>query len=348
MSKPKKNFSYIDFSKENFDKCGFFVKSLQLKSGAIPSNQDGTHDPWDHIESIMALNFIHDKDSSELGFEWLINNQNADGSWFSKYEDIYPLEKNKPTHFGPYIAVAALHFYKIYSDKTYLYYLWPTIESAINFSINIQNMKGTIPWSIDRKGNIENDYLLTGSSSILKSLECAIAISKILNQTKNISKWKKSYSLLKKAIIRPDGNFDLQKDRKKFSMDWYYPIISGCLDQTMNEFYVKKVFSDFYVNDIGVKCVKEEPWITVAESCEFIISLVISKKPKEAKRLLSDIINISDDDFIPYMGWQYKEKIFWPNEKPSWTSAALILAADTVNSYTKAADLFLKNQLDLY
>ena len=47
------------------------------------------------------------------------------------------------------------------------------------------------------------------------------------------------------------------------------------------------------------------------------------------------------------MGWQYKEKIFWPNEKPTWTAAAM-LAADAVFGYTSAADLFLKNQLDSF
>ena len=57
---------------------------------------------------------------------------------------------------------------------------------------------------------------------------------------------------------------------------------------------------------------------------------------------------ISDKNNIPYMGWQYKEKIFWPNEKPTWTAAAMLLAADAVFGYTSAADLFLKNQLDSF
>ena len=66
----------------------------------------------------------------------------------------------------------------------------------------------------------------------------------------------------------------------------------------------------------------------------------------------SDVIKgitlISDKNNIPYMGWQYKEKIFWPNEKPTWTAAAMLLAADAVFGYTSAADLFLKNQLDSF
>ena len=87
---------------------------------------------------------------------------------------IEPIEKNKPTHFGPYISVAALHFYKSFLNKEFLEELWPTIKSAINFSVNLQTSNGTIPWSIDSNGEIEKDYLLTGSSSILKSIECGM------------------------------------------------------------------------------------------------------------------------------------------------------------------------------
>ena len=48
------------------------------------------------------------------------------------------------------------------------------------------------------------------------------------------------------------------------------------------------------------------------------------------------------------MGWQYEKNIFWPNEKPSWTAAALIIAADSVLNFTDASDLFLKDQSTLY
>ena len=334
--------------KSFFENIAKFIKSIQLESGAIPSNDDGSHDPWDHIESIMGLNFANEYESSKLAFNWLIKNQNQDGSWFSKYMDDIPIQKNKPTHFAPYISVAALHFYKIFSDKEYLEYLWPSIESAINFSIKLQIQNGTIPWSVDKNQKIEEDFLLTGSSSILKSIECGIAISKIIKSTKNLEDWNHSYELLSKAIKNPSGKFDLLKDRKRFSMDWYYPILSGCLNDNQKFFYVDKVFKDFYIKEMGIKCVIEEPWVTVAETCEFIICLMISGRDEDAKKLLKDVINISDINGVPYMGWQYEENIFWPLERPSWTSAALIIAADSVMGLSKGKDLFLKDQSILY
>jgi len=349
MYKPNKKLDKSKaFNRNLFENLGNYIKSIQLESGAIPSNKDGSHDPWDHIESIMGLNFANEKESSKLAFEWLIKNQNNDGSWFSKYNDSHPLEKNKSTHFGPYISVAALHFYKIFEDKEFLEYLWPNIKLALKFSLSLQIPNGTIPWSIDEGGKIEEDYLLTGSSSILKSIECGIAISKLLNDKENISNWTQSHKSLSNAIRNPMGKFDLLQDRKRFSMDWYYPILSGCLNDKERDYYIDKVFNDFYVEDIGVKCVIEEPWITVAETCEFIIALMISNRDEDAKKLLLDVLNICDKDNIPYMGWQYEENIFWPKEKPSWTSAAAILAADTILDFSKASDLFKRDQSSLY
>ena len=337
----KKN---ITPGKDIFLRIAQSIKTNQLDSGAIPSNADLSHDPWDHIEAIMGLNFLNDKESSDLAFKWLKNNQNKDGSWYAKYSNNDPIELNKPTHFGPYISVAALHYYKIFSDKDKLLELWETIDSAIDFSLNLQGSNGTIPWSVDKNNQIEKDFLLTGASSILKSLECAIAISKILDLDSN-EKWTKAYELLAYAIKNPKGLFDKTIDRSRFSMDWYYPIISGVLSDSEKDKYIKKIYKDFYIEGIGVKCVVEEPWVTVAETSEFIVSLVISNEIEEAKKLLIEVMNISDLNDIPYMGWQYEENIFWPEEKPSWTAAALILAADSIYDFSSGSDILKENQL---
>ena len=349
MHKPKKFKLHKDFlRKEIFKINGAYIKSIQYKSGAIPSNKDGTHDPWDHIESIMGLNIYKDIEASKSAFNWLTHHQNSDGSWYAKYYKTDAIEKNKPTHFSPYIAVAALHFFRIFKDINFLQSIWSSIELAVNFSVELQQDNGTIPWSINNNSQIENDYLLTGCSSILKSIECSIALSKILNKTENIEKWKKAHLLLSNAIQDPDGKFDLIKDRKRFSMDWYYPILSGCLKQDEKSYYINKIFKDFYLDGIGIKCVIEEPWVTVAETSEFILALMCAGYDDEAKRLLFDVLNISDEEGIPFMGWQYEQNIFCPEEKPSWTAAALMLSADCVFDYSDASDLFKSDQRSVF
>ena len=68
---------------------------------------------------------------------------------------------------------------------------------------------------------------------------------------------------------------------------------------------------------------------------------------KIASELLLNAIAIVDREGIPYMGWQFYENIYWPEETPSWTSAACILAADANNQLTPGADLFIKQQFKL-
>ena len=41
---------------------------------------------------------------------------------------------------------------------------------------------------------------------------------------------------------------------------------------------------------------------------------------------------------------EFHENIYWPEETPSWTSGACILAADANHQLTPGADLFIKQQ----
>ena len=63
----------------------------------------------------------------------------------------------------------------------------------------------------------------------------------------------------------------------------------------------------------------------------------------EIAKFSNKVKTISDDEQIPYMGWQFKEKIFWPFEQPSWTIAALILAEDAIYNTSKASRVFTAN-----
>ena len=128
-------------------------------------------------------------------------------------------------------------------------------------------------------------------------------------------------------------------------MDWYYPIISGAFNTDESKEIINKTLSEFYVKGIGIKCVKEEPWVTVAETSEFVIAAAKAEELNLAQDIFLESLNISDNNNIPFMGWQYVENIFWPDEKPSWTAAAVILAADSLYKFTDGCNLFIDSQI---
>jgi len=336
-------YTHLDFYKPIED----YIKSCQSPSGAIPSLKGGKLDPWDHIESLMGLTTLGNLEGARLGFDWLISNQNKDGSWYSEFVNDKATQTNKQTHFSCYMSTGLLHYYLITKDLEYVKSIWPHARKGINFCLNLQNNKGTIPWCLNEEGLPGDDYLITGSSSILKSLECAIALSKIIKDTDKLmlDSWETSYLKLRKAIRNPEGLFDIQVDRKRFSMDWYYPIISGAFNTEESKKIINKTLSEFYVKGIGIKCVKEEPWVTVAETNEFVIAAAKAEELNLAQDIFFESLNISDNNNIPFMGWQYVENIFWPDEKPSWTAAAVVLAADSLYKFTDGSNLFIDSQI---
>ena len=339
------NISHIDpNSLDGLNHLGKFLVDVQFLSGAIPSNQDGSHDPWDHLEALMGLTTLGYKTQALKGLNWMVSNQNQDGSWYNLYQDEKPLELNKQTNYAAYVAVAVWHFYLINNDINFLQEFWEPVKKGILFSLSLQHDNGAIAWNIDEFEKIDEDYLLTGCSSIAKSLECAIAICQALGDQNYESKWRIAHSKLIGALEKPSGIFDLKKDRSRFSMDWYYPILGGINSKKRINSLTTKIKDSFWIQGLGIKCVSDEPWVTVAETSECSIAYKKIGKDKIALELLHNAISIVDSKSIPYMGWQFHENIYWPDETPSWTSAACILAADANNRLTSGAGLFLKQQ----
>ena len=326
------------------DHLGKFLERIQLSSGAIPSNKNNTHDPWDHLEAVMGLTTLGYKTEAAKGFNWMISNQNVDGSWYNLYDDQKPIELNKQTNHSSYLAVAAWHFFLLNKDIDFLQNHWEPIKRGIIFSLSLQNDNGAIAWNVDDKGEVDDDYLLTGCSSITKSLECGIAICQILGHKNQEKEWRIAHAKLIKAIESPKGIFDLKKDRSKFSMDSYYPILGGINAKKAVSSLISNIKTNFWIKGLGIKCVADEPWVTVAETSECSIAFKKMGEDEIALELLHNAIAIVDNKSIPFMGWQYIENIYWPEETPSWTSGACILAADANYKLTSGSDLFLKQQ----
>ena len=66
------NISSLDTSSLNgLEHLGKFISNMQQSSGAIPSNSDGSHDPWDHLEAVMGLATLGYMNEALQGLEWM-------------------------------------------------------------------------------------------------------------------------------------------------------------------------------------------------------------------------------------------------------------------------------------
>src|SRR3546814_12239333 len=51
-------------------------------------------------------------------------------------------------------------------------------------------------------------------------------------------------------------------------MDWYYPVLGGVVLGDAGRARLEERRDTFVMEDRGVRCVSDRPWLTVAETCE--------------------------------------------------------------------------------
>jgi hypothetical protein len=318
------------------EKIAGFIVSMQKESGEIPWSVGGKTDPWDHIESAMGLSIAGFYHKAERAYQWLGATQLADGSWWSEIKDEQIINSTKETNFAAYIAVGVFHHYLITGNVEFLKYMWNSVSRGIQYAINMQALEGEIYWARNSAGVIDKMSLLTGCSSIYMSIKCALEIARILGKKR--PSWLKAKDSLREAIKNRPDLFNMIKAR--YSMDWYYPVLCGAVSGEEAKKRIAKSWEKFVVPEWGVRCVSDRPWVTMAETAELVLALAAIEDYSRAKTIFSWLGDKRFPDGSYWMGVTFPDSIIWPEEKTSWTSAAVLMAWDAINGATPAAKLF--------
>jgi len=316
------------------------ILRLQQPDGGIPWFEEGHLDPWDHTESAMALSVVGEYQAARKAFSWLEMHQLDDGTWWESYRDSKPdkLERRE-TNFIAYVATGVWHHYLITQDKDWLTRQYDMVAAAINAVLRLQSSEGEIQWAFAADGSCMNDALITGCSSIYRSLLCAEHIADALGFDR--SDWSSARYALGDALKHKPHRFDRTwAPKTRFSMDWFYPILAGIYTPEEAQQRLSERWHEFVEPGMGCRCVSDEPWVTVAESCELVMALIAANKRDDAKQLFNDISQWRDEQGVFNTGWQFRDKVYWPEEQPTWTCAAAVLAADALFGYSSASNLF--------
>lgn len=322
-----------------------FILQTQRDSGEIPWFEGGYADPWDHVEAAMGLSIGGEYDAARKAYEWLYSMQLADGSWWAAYrgEEVDNYERRE-TNFVAYIAAGIWHHYLITEDRDFLRAMWPMVDSAIGFVLALQTEHGEILWAVDGEGRPKDDALVTGCSSIYKSLECAHNIAYTLDEPR--PHWLQARQRLGNALRHKPERFDRNWESKaRYSMDWFYPVLTGVLPQKESRARLAARWDEFVENRLGCRCVSDEPWVTVAESCELVLALLAAGDHARAVEVYSWLHQWRLQDGSYWTGYQMVEDLLWPDEKPTWTAGAILMAADALTEHTSASRLFCSVQL---
>ena len=317
-----------------------FILSTQQDGGEIPWFAGGYSDPWDHVEAAMGLSVGGEYAAAVRAYRWLTETQLADGSWWAGYRGAeIDNGERRETNFVAYFATGVWHHYLISSDAEFLREMWPTVEKAIDFVLILQTEHGDIHWSVCPDGSAREDALLTGCCSIYKSLECAHNIAVTLGQHR--PQWLAARARLGDALRHKPERFDRTWESKaRYSMDWFYPVLTGVVSGKDARALIAARWDEFVEEGMGCRCVSDEPWITVAESCELVMALLAAGDHARAVQLYSWLHQWRLEDGAYWTGYQFVLDIMWPDEKPTWTAGAIMLAADALTEYSPASKLF--------
>ena len=316
------------------------IASVQLPNGCIPPVPGGLADPWNHLEAAMALDVGGLRAEAAGAYEWLARTQREDGSWAIGYRNGVVEDGGADANFCSYIATAAWHHHLAAEDPGFLARIWPVVDRAIEFTLGLQAPGGEVLWARDAVGRAWPGALLTSNSCIHLSLGCALAIAEQVGRQRPA--WDAAQAAVGEAIRSRPAAFEA-KDR--WSMDWYYPILGRVIDGPAAEARLKESWDRFVVPGIGVRCVADQPWVTVAETCELVLALDASGWDQEARDLFSWVHKLRGDDGAYWTGITFPEAELWPEERPTWTSGAVLMAADALCGASRTSGLFREDFL---
>jgi hypothetical protein len=313
------------------------IAALQLPTGMIPWYPGGHCDPWNHVETAMALAVAGLTDAAERAYQWLADVQRADGSWHAYYVADGVEDAKLDTNVNAYVAAGVWHHWLLTRDRGFLDSMWPVVQRAIDWVLELQTPRGEIIWARHVDGHPWSYALLTGSSSICHSLRCAMAIAAEVGEERH--EWELAAVSLAEVIRTQPGAF---APKHRWAMDWYYPVLAGVVDGQDAAVQLARQWDVFVMPGLGVRCVSNEPWVTAAETAECAIAHAAAGDVSTAAALLRWTRPHRRDDGAYVTGLVHPAGTSFPaGERTAYTGAAVILAADTVARATPASGLFV-------
>jgi hypothetical protein len=313
------------------------IADMQLPSGMIPWFVGGHADAWNLTEAAMALVLGGRRTDAERAYQWLVDRQRPDGSWHQFYLADRVEDAKLDANVCAYVATGVWHHWLLTDDRGFLETMWPVVERAIDFVLDLQTPRGEIRWARHADGTPWPYALLTGSSSISHSLRCAIALAEELDHER--PDWELSLASLVHTIRHEPDAFE---PKHRWAMDWYYPVLSGAVVGEAGRARLREGWDSFVIDGGGTRCVSDRPWVTAAETCECVMAHLAVGQEAQAAELFRWVQQLRDEDGAYFTGIVYPEAAHFPaDERSSYTAAAIVLAADALSRTSPASGLFV-------
>jgi hypothetical protein len=315
-----------------------WIAGLQLDTGMIPWFPGGHCDPWNHVETAMALDVAGLHDAATKAYGWLADIQRTDGSWWNYYLPGGSVEEAKlDTNVCAYIATGIWHHWLCTGDRAFVDALWPVMQRSLDWVLSMRRPDGTVLWARTADDAPWDYALLSGSASIAHALRCGARVAAVLGRPRR--DWIAAAATLADRVANAPDAFE-PKDR--WAMDWYYPVLAGAITGEPAKARLAEGWDVFAMEGMGIRCVSDEPWVTASETAECAIAHVAIGDLSTAADLVRWTRAHRLDDGAYWTGIVYPTQVRFPAEEVSaYTGAAVILAADAIAGTSRSSRIFI-------
>jgi hypothetical protein len=283
----------------------------------------------------MALDVGGEHGRAAAAYRWLAARQRPDGSWAGEYRDGQETAPAAESNHAGYLAVGSWHSWLRTGDARLVDDLWPAVRRGLDLVVRMQRADGAVSWALRPDGEPDDLALLTGNASLFQALRCGIALADLTGQPQ--PDWDLTVADLGTALRERPQAF---ADRSRYSMDWYYPVLTGAVTGAAARARLAADWDRFVVPGLGARCVADRPWVTGAETAELSLALTAAGLRDAALEQLAAMQHLRADDGSYWTGLVYADDARWPVERTTWTAAAVVLAADALAGTGPAARLF--------
>jgi hypothetical protein len=312
---------------------GAAIEAVQEPDGAIPWTVGGHVDVWNHVEAAMALLVAGRFAAVDRAWSWVRRTQRGDGSWPMKTVGGVVEDASGESNMAAYVAVGVWHHWLVRRDHGFVACHWPLVRGALDFVCGLQLPFGGIAWSQewqdDRPARVNREALLAGSSSVHHALRAGLTLADLVDDPQ--PEWELAAGRLGHALRE---HRELFLDKSAYSMDWYYPVLGGAVRGADGRAVIDARWDDFVVPGLGVRCVDANPWVTGAETCELALTLEALGERQRARAVFADAHHLRQPDGSYWTGYVYADRVNWPAEHTTFTTAAALLAHDALAGET--------------
>lgn len=322
---------------EELQKSAASIASLQIDCGLILWRPGGHADPWNHVETAIALDAQGFTNEATRAYEWLKASQLADGSWHQYYDATGVTDAKFDANVIAYVAVGVWHHYLTHGQEAWLADQWDMVRNAIDWILHLQQPTGEIRWACEPDGTPFHYALITGSSSMHHALGCAVQIADTLGH--GSKRWAKARARLGHALEHHPLEFFAEKDR--WAMDWYYPILGGVLTGDAATRQLDKRWDEFVIDGSGVRCVNDHPWVTTGETAEAAVACLKAGRRDAAIALLECTRVLRHSEGSYWTGLHVPTQVWFPEgERTAYSAAAVIIAHACLEDESPTAKAF--------